>query len=176
MEKGVYKYYTELPSWSKGIIVLSGVAIIGFVGYTIYKNAKIKQEEKKGRKAAEEAKKELNELSKQGIIPSFGNSQYEIFVQTLVTSMDSCGTDEAAIYSVFNSMKNKADVLKLVETFGVRYYSPCIATNPISYSKFLFDSKAFGGGISDWLTYDLANSERQNINNILSKKSIDYKF
>lgn len=176
MQSEISKSYKGLPSWAKGSLAVGGLIIVGFFAYTIYKNAKIKQEEKKGRKAAEEAKKELNDLSKQGIIPSFGNSQYEIFVQTLVTSMDSCGTDEAAIYSVFNAMKNKADVLKLVEIFGVRYYTPCIATNPISYSKFLFDSKAFGGGISDWLTYDLANSERQNINNILSKKSIDYKF
>ena len=176
MQEQIVKSYKGLPSWAKGTLAVGGLVIVGFFAYTIYRNAKIKQGEREGRKAAQDAKKELDNLLKQGIIPSFGNSQYEIFFQTLVTSMNSCGTDENSVYSVFNAMKNKADVLKLIEAFGVRYYTPCIATDPISYSKFLFDSKSFGGGISDWFTYDLSNSERQNINNILSKKSIDYTF
>jgi hypothetical protein len=73
-------------------------------------------------------------------------------------------------------MNNKTDVLKLIEVFGVRYYRPCPATDPLSYTRYIFDQKIFGGNIQTWLQYDLSSSEIENINNILKGKNIDFKF
>jgi LysM repeat protein len=33
----LYKYYTELPQWAKGVVVVGGVGIIGLLGYKLYK-------------------------------------------------------------------------------------------------------------------------------------------
>jgi hypothetical protein len=176
MSNKLYSSYNGLPSWAKGTLAVGGLVIVGFVAYTIYKNAKKKSELRQANKLSQDASKEVVELGKQGIVPSYGQSQYESFVLKLVLAMDGCGTDEQSIFNVFEAMKNKADVLKLISVFGVRFYQPCAATSPISYSKWLYDNESFGGGLSTWLEYDLTNSEIQKINAILSKKSIDFKF
>jgi hypothetical protein len=94
----------------------------------------------------------------------------------LILALDGCGTDEQSVYNVFEAMKNKADVLKLISKFNVRFYQPCAATSPISYTKWLYDNESFGGSLATWLQYDLTNSEILKINTILSKKGIDFKF
>ena len=33
----VYKYYTELPGWAKGVVIIGGLGIAYIVGTTIYK-------------------------------------------------------------------------------------------------------------------------------------------
>ena len=71
-------------------------------------------------------------------------------------------------------MKNEVDIRKLVYIFGVRYYMPCSVSSPISYSKWLWNDKSFGGGISVWLGYDLTASEINKVNSILSTNGIDY--
>jgi len=176
MKNKVVENYKGLPSWAKGTLAVGGLIIVGFASYTIYKNAIKKRDLQQARKLSEDASKEVAELGKKGIMPSYGQSQYESYVLKLVLAMDGCGTDEQSVYNVFEAMKNKADVLKLISTFGVRFYQPCAATSPISYAKWLYDNQSFGGALSTWLSYDLTNSEIGNVNNILSKKSIDFKF
>lgn len=176
MENKLAKSYSGLPGWAKGTLAVGGLVIVGFVAYTIYKNAKKKSSLKQANQLSQDATKEVVELSKTGIRPSYGQSQYESFVLKLVLAMDGCGTDEESVFKVFEFMKNKADLLTLIKTFGVRFYQPCAATSPISYTKWLYDNESFGGGLSTWLEYDLTSSEIQKINSILSKKGIDYKF
>lgn len=168
--------YKGLPGWAKGTLAVGGLLIVGFTAYTIYKNAQKKKGLQQANKLSQDATKEVIELSKQGVVPSYGQSQYESFVLKLVLAMDGCGTDEESVYRVFEAMKNKADVLSLIKTFGVRFYQPCAASSPISYTKWLYDNESFGGGLSTWLSYDLTGSEIQKINAILSKKTIDFKF
>jgi hypothetical protein len=169
-------FYNSLPPWSRGIVVVIGVSGIALLTYSVYKNLKAKKERDEANKQAEQAKLEFKELKKTGIVPTYSASQYEGFAQKLVQAMDSCGTSESSIYSVFQSMKNKADVLSLITAFSVRYYTPCSATNPISYAQYIFNNKAFGGSLATWLEYDLTNSEIAKINKILEEKNIDYKF
>ena len=33
----LYKYYTELPQWAKGVVVVGGVGVVGLLGLRIYK-------------------------------------------------------------------------------------------------------------------------------------------
>jgi hypothetical protein len=170
------KSYKGLPGWSKGALAVGGLVIVGFITYSIYRGIRRKKDEADARKASQEAKKEIEDLKRKGVNLSYGLTQYEVFVQSLVQAMDECGTDEDAVYTVFNAMKNKADVLKLVEVFDVRYYQPCKLTDPITWVRWNFNNKIYGGALSTWLTYDLTNSERGKINSILSKKGIDYTF
>lgn len=176
MKNQIQESYKGLPSWAKGTLAVGGLIIVGFAAYTIYKNSQKKKGLKQANKLGQDASKEVVELRKQGITPSYGQSQYESFCLKLVLSMDGCGSDEQSIYNVFEAMKNKADVLTLIKTFGVRFYQPCAASSPISYTKWLYDNESFGGGLSTWLSYDLTDGEIQKINSILSKKSIDFKF
>ena len=176
MKNQIEGSYKGLPGWAKGGLAIGGLVIVAFTAYTIYKNIQKKSGLRQANKLSEDASKEVVELGKQGINPSYGQSQYESFSLKLVLAMDGCGSDEDSIYNVFEAMKNKADVLKLISTFGIRFYQPCAAASPISYSKWLYDNESFGGGLSTWLEYDLTNSEIQKINSILSKKGIDFKF
>jgi hypothetical protein len=176
MKNQTIESYKGLPGWAKGTLAVGGLIVVGFAAYTIYKNAVKKRDLKQAQKLSQDASKEVADLGKQGIVPSYGQSQYESYALKLVLAMDGCGTDEQSIYNVFEAMKNKADVLKLISVFGVRFYQPCAATSPISYAKWLYDNESFGGGISSWLEYDLTNSEILKINGILSKKGIDFKF
>lgn len=170
------KSYNELPSWSKGVIGVITISAIALVGYTIYSTIKKAKDIKNANLGGKEAEKELKELAKKGIRPSYSPTQYITWVQKLVEAISDCGTDENSVYSVFKNMKNKADILSLLASFGVQFYRPCSATQPISYTKYLFDNKSFGGSLSTFLQYDLSESEIGKINKILEGNKIDYKF
>lgn len=170
------KFYNDLPNWAKGVIAVGGVAIIGIFGFKIYQDIKRKKDLKQAGQSADEANTELQNLNKQGIKPTITTTQATNFASSLVQAMNGCGTDENMINSVFSKMKNDADVYLLIKQFGVRYYTPCPASNPVSYTKYLFDDKAFGGDLASWLSYDLTSSEISKINSILSNNKIKYQF
>jgi hypothetical protein len=60
--------------------------------------------------------------------------------------------------------------------WGVQYYEPCAASQPISYTRWMWNDKTFGGSISAWLNYDLSTSEINKINVMLQSKGIKHKF
>jgi hypothetical protein len=70
------------------------------------------------------------------------------------------GTDEQAIYDVFNLMKNNIDVALLIKAFGKRRV------------EFSTQDQELGAHLSN----DLDSSEITKINNILSSKGITYRF
>lgn len=157
----------------EGILI---TVIVGGAAYLFYRNYKKKQELLQANTQGTLANQELSVLESQGIHPSYSDSQYEGYAQALVQAMNGCGTDEDAIYSVFRDMQNKADVLKLIAVFGVRFYQPCWITQADAYAIWLINDQSYGGGISTWLSYDLSSGEIGNINTILSSKGIDFKF
>ncbi|NBX26671.1 MAG: hypothetical protein EBR55_00235 [Chitinophagia bacterium] len=170
------KFYNDLPNWAKGVVAIGGVAIVGVFGYKIYQDVKRKRDVRDASKSADEATKELKRLSFNGVNPTITKTQAINFSEKLVQAMNGCGTDEKMVYSVFNALKNDADIYLLISSFGVRYYTPCGASQPVSYARWLFNDKTFGGDLGTWLSYDLSSSEIDSINNILSKKGIKYSF
>lgn len=38
--KGVYKFYTELPAWAKGAVAVAIIGGIGLIGFMVYKKVK----------------------------------------------------------------------------------------------------------------------------------------
>ena len=102
------------------------------------------------------ANKELQEEITTGGGLTYTQTQYVAFANKLYDSMKGIGTDRDTIRYVFNEMETKADVLKLIQVFGVRD----------------------GETLSQWLkgeTYWFKNVTGE-VNNILSRKGIDYKF
>jgi hypothetical protein len=170
------KAYNNLPDWAKGAVAVGGLLIVGIFGYKIYQDVKRKRDLKDANQAADEADSELNKLSNQGVKPTISVSQATTLAQSLVQAMNGCGTDETKMYGVFDQLKNDADVYLLIKQFGVRYYTPCAATNPVSYAKYLYNDKSFGGDIGTWMGYDLTGAEIQKINGILAKKKILFRF
>lgn len=65
-------------------------------------------------------KSEVDALQAAGVNASYSDSQYSIMAQKLVTAMDGWGTDEEAIFSVFNMLHNDIDYIKLDQAFGLR--------------------------------------------------------
>lgn len=170
------KYYKDQPTWAKGVIGITVALGTALIGYTIYKRWKARQELKEANRTAESAEKELKDLGSQGVHPTLADSQFLALSEALVEAMNDCGTDEDIVYNVFKQMKNEADIRKLISAFGVRYYRPCAADQPISYLKYQFNDKAFGGGLATWLTYDLAADEIKKINNILTSNGVKFQF
>ena len=176
MAEKTYRYYKDLPPWAKGVVIVGGFAIVGYVVIKAYNSIKAAKDKKEAMELSNDAQNEINQLKAKGIRPTYTQPQYLSFADKIVIALDSCGSDEQSVYDVFSSMKNKADVLSLIAAFGVKYYQPCAATNPISYTRYLVDSKTFGGNLAVWLSFDLTKSEISKINKILADKKIDYKF
>lgn len=176
-EKTFYqKYYADQPGWAKGIVNVLVVGGVAFTGYTIYRNAKKRREIEEANAAAQYADAELIRLAQRGIRPTYLGSEFELMAGSLVQAMNGCGTDEDMILDVFSKLRNDADVLKLISIFGVRFYQPCSWTSPISYAMYLVDSQSFGGGIGEWLAYDLSSGYIEDINEILRSRNISYSF
>lgn len=72
----------------------------------------------------------------------------------LYRAMKGAGTDEDAIYSVFRSLRTRSDLMLLESTFGVRG----------------------GMSLSEWLTAELNQKERDVLNQILVSNGISYSY
>lgn len=172
----ILAFWNGLPMWAKGFSVVAAVGIPSYIGYTIYKNQKAKKAAKIDVQESESASADLKILEKQGIKPTMSNTQIDNIIAALVEAMNDCGTDENGVYNQFKKLNNIADVYALIKRWEIRYYRVCAASSPISYIKYLFNDKAFGGNLSTWLTYDLSATEIGKINKILSDKGIKFKF
>jgi hypothetical protein len=164
------RYYNSQPAAVK-VIAVAGVALLG---YTVYRSWRRNQDLRDANKAAELANQELQQLANQGIHPTLTALQFENMSQTIVEAINGCGTDEDAIFNVFEQLNNGADIRKLIAVFGVRYYRPCAASDPVSYSIWLVNDQAFGGTLVTLLYYDLSDSDIGTINSILRRKGIDF--
>jgi len=176
MANKIMNYYNELPSWSKGVVAIGGLALVGIVGFTIYKRVKLNSELKPILKESENAKDELKELEKKGINPTLSNSQIYGLISSFIDAVGGCGTDTDRVYGVFEKMNNEADLKLFLSLFGVQNFEPCPATDPISYSKWLWNNKSIGGNFTQILNSDLNSGNIKQINSILAKKGIKHKF
>lgn len=87
-------------------------------------------------------------------------SQYSVFADRLESAMFKMNDNEEAVYSVFANMRTRSDVLQLISAFGKR--------------RLLF---TFGSSsLPTWMGHKLSDKEIQEVNGILSRNDIDYKF
>lgn len=121
-----------------------------------------------GKQTAEDIEKsttdDIKKLAAKGVKPTYYESQYVQYADKLYNAMITSNpfnpTDENAIYSVMQDMKNDVDILLLVKSFGTR--------------RMEFSTK--GGGLAAFLQDDLSSKEMAKVNKILSDNNISYRF
>lgn len=85
---------------------------------------------------------------------SITQDQFNTYASKLYKAMKGWGTNEQAIFNVFDEMNSRSDVQQLIKTFGTKD----------------------GMTLKEWLYDDLNENDIQHINSILASKSINYKF
>ena len=151
----------------KTFLIITGALLVSGVTYLIFKN-EIKNFLKK-RKDLKSSKEELKgyneELRKTGEQPSLSTSDFERLSDRLRTAFSGCGTRNSDIESVFNQLHNKAYVLTLITTYGVRVYDGCNWEFDFGDTELTLQEAMYN-----------ENVDIGDVNAILSKKSIDFKF
>lgn len=64
--------------------------------------------------------KVLTQAQKNLIKPTYNQGTYDTYALGLFTAMNGVGTDTTAIENIFSQMKNRTDVLRLIEAYGVK--------------------------------------------------------
>lgn len=149
-----------IKEYYKPIVALGiGATAAYFIGKAL------KQFTTEGRRLETEKKTVENELkeSLKTAPPSFPFSQYQSFARIIQIAGFDLFTDEAAIYTVFRSLKNNTDFLQLTEAWG-------------KPTRTIYD---FGIGykmtLPQFLRWEMDDKEIKKINDILKSKKIKYR-
>lgn len=137
--------------WELILGVATIIAALAFLAKIFGKSES--EEEQAGQRSREDLYKRIP--------PSYDDFKYLDWANTLdVALMQDSTEDEAAVYNVFNRMKNISDVAKLIEFFGTKrkLFSTQYITLPQAITEYFNDG------------------EKQTLNKILLKKRIDYTF
>ena len=168
----VYQYYKDLPPWAKGVSVVGVLLITYVVGRRVYKYAFPSQSEKEARKLFDNIENEINKKEEQGMSPTFPDSNYVTFANTIYNGMRyAVGDNYSDVEENMKKMQNDLDVAKLIKAFGIRqdYNFGIPSGNP--KDLFTFVKEELGndwGGITDY--------RLNRINEDWSKKGITYKI
>ena len=141
--------FKKYPVLSLGVFALVTLIIAYYLGARTGKG-----------KSNSEVDSELNN-SIIAIPLTYELSEYESFADRLHTSMTTLADDESSINSVFRKMRNRSDVLQLINSFGKR-------------SSWVWN--VGGGSLASWMSLKLSNGEIETINGILSDANIDFQF
>ena len=110
----VFKYYTELPPWAKGVVVVGGLGIAYIIGSKIYAALQPKPQEIKN------VENDITRLET-GMKPSYGDATYDQYANTVYNAQrTSASNDSGTIMDVALLMKNDLDVAKLIKAYGTR--------------------------------------------------------
>lgn len=187
MQNKAYKFYTELPTWAKGIVAIGSIAIVYFTAKSVVKRIRMGLEGKKDRETLRTQESEIKGIEKKGVVATYGESQYKTWASQIKEQFDGCdgswgratilkitpptwlwngnwSNSGALVANIFEKLKNDVDYLKLSTAFGVATYDQCgIWTGD------------FTGNLQSAIADELDEQERNAINNILSKNGISYK-
>jgi len=162
--KGFYKYYEGLPPWGKAITIIG----IGAAAYFIYQKISGSVNKSKNtmdaKKTLDKISSDLKDLTSVGVKPSYSDSQYKLWADRAYTCYAGWGTCSGD--TIFVNMKNDADILKLIEAFGVKTI-PSGTWNP---------APDFTGTLPMIISDELSAKDIASINSLLAKKGIKYKF
>lgn len=133
------------------------LTIIGIGGYALYKLGKAIAKKLN----SNNAEQDIIDAKKAGQTASYSSATYSQLADKIYAAvMYTWGTDEQAIYDVFNKMNSNLDVALLIKAFGKRRV------------EFSTQELELGAHLSN----DLDSSEISKLNSILSSKGINYQF
>jgi hypothetical protein len=125
MQNGiVYKFYKDMPAWAKGlsvVIVLAGVSLAGYRIYKVIQNKKLLEGSKKETDATRRELERLN--SNSTTRTTLSQAQFSSLANKIFAAMDGYGTDNKAIIAAMANLNNDADVLALINAYGIRKIS-----------------------------------------------------
>ncbi len=147
------KIHIPTPSKASLVKIILGILIVVLVVYFIRKWTKKDPQES----TTDEAQKQIIEYEL-----SYELSQYAIFCDKLEVAFEDFGTDEDAVYSIFDQMQNDSDLAQLIVTYGKRQYWG----NYIPMSL----------NLPETIYQEMTRIEIDRINEILSLKGIRFKL
>ena len=173
-DKGALRVYTELPQWAKGVVVVGGL-VVGYLAVTaILRKLKEAKTNAESLTEVNDATSELQTEIKSGKKPSLPKTTIEAMANAIVAASNDCGTDEKQIYAQFDKVTNQADVLLLVQVFGLRQKVRCPFSDDPRESFFSANTPPMS--LSAMLNSELDTTQMQTLNNKLATKGIKYKF
>jgi hypothetical protein len=143
-------------------LILTGVALAGYLGYKWYR--KRNPTDESSMSADEKAAKAKGQAlsytltSYQGLANTIYNAWFQRFNPFNAV-------DETIVLSVMDKMKNDLDVLQLIRAFGKR-------RSPVNFASLLVPDVT----LPEWLSIGLEANEIKAVNDVLGKKGISFKF
>lgn len=163
MIKGLTNFFTT-PSLARTLVIIA-IIILVFLLISWYRSSRKRRQQEK------QFNDDYKTLTQQGgQKASFLATNYTQFADRIYEA--GCigafcyGTDEEAIFKVFEQMVNELDVLLLVKAFGLRE----------ERGTFCLPGMDCGLGLGAWLQTELGEDDFTEINKILSQKEIKYQF
>lgn len=170
MANKVYTYYSELPAWAKGIVVVGGGVVAFLVLRKVFKAVFPSEKQRRNQQLTQNVSSEIRNLEFQGQKPSYAESQYLTFANTIFNGVRYCvGDDYGTVEDTLKKMKNDLDVAKLVKAYGKRRRA-CFGI-PAGGEDDLFTTLQAELG-QEW--GGLTNYRIDRINNDWKKKGITY--
>lgn len=160
------KIFSDLPGWAKGIIAVVAIGGVAALGFAIYRGVKKRLSLAGAFDEKRKVKDELKNLGEKGIKPTLTEAEYAAMANQLVASFDGYGSKVSEIYKVFDKLKNDADVMKLIDSYGIR---------EISSGRFNPEPN-FKGTLAGAITEEMAGQEIAFANSVLKKKGIKITF
>jgi hypothetical protein len=169
------QFLEETPSWAKGLLVVGGLVVVGWGGFTIYTAIKSASSQKKAKQNLSNASDDLQKLVAGGVQPSYLGSQYSDWADSISTALTGCIAFTGymdTLNGIFGQMNNTADVLQLITAFGIRPIAACWYSEPVDAIMGNTPKSDMAG----WFTNQLSKSDRDSINKLLAAKNINYSF
>lgn len=110
--------YQKLPPWGQALAFI-GVGLAAWVIYSRIRGSVDRSRAlRESRQVLQSVSNDLAALAKSGIRPSYPDAQYKIWSDALVSCYSGWGTCNDS--ETWKALKNDADVLKLINAFGIR--------------------------------------------------------
>ncbi|CAI8156602.1 MAG: Uncharacterised protein [Formosa sp. Hel3_A1_48] len=171
MKDNIFKYYTELPQWAKGAVVIAATAAVGFVGYKVYRMVFPSDSEKQAQQLLNTIQNDIARWEREGLTPSYPEVQYQAMASSAYDGMRYCAGDNyTAVEEILKKMQNNLDVSLLVSAFGIRQNFCFGIPTGTPLDLFSFVKRELGdewGGLTDYRI--------KRINDNWQKKGITYK-
>lgn len=157
------KAFNDLPStWKLGITLAGGYLVFnklkGFVGGSAERDA---------RKAAKSDEKKFREQYEQ----TYADSAYTQFANMIHQAAKGAGTDNDAIYGVFQEIKNDLDFTLLTKAYGVREICALFEENP---APIFGDCPKYD--LAQTISSEMNSGEKKKVNEILTNNGVSFKF
>ncbi len=184
--------FTGLPPWAQGVIAVSATAVTLYGVYLIHKTIKTRKALKGANAEKNAITKELNQMASKGQLPTLSKAQCIAIANQIHAAFDGYGTDNKAVLAAFTKAKNKADVLQIIEAYGVREISsgrynpepnfkgtlPAAITNemPESGNGILNIAAFIVNPIAGLAAMSNGDIGIETINKVFATKKIDFQF